>query len=389
MSAAILHDEPPAPASRRPELPEKLNEIILKLIETDRDLRYQSAAELRGDLKRLKRRGQQSDAIAAPAAPSAPVAPAPSSSDAAMAIGLAGRHPLTIAGVAIGVLGVAGFAWWMVSQRAAPIAPPPELSIQPLTLDGRAGHATISPDGRFIAYVRRDGVQSSVVVKQLSSDSDVVIQPPSPRTVYDAPSVTPDGGFVDVMVRRRDTPNARPETVRVPFLGGAARRILEGAVSGIGWSPDGRRMAYVRVDDGQATSLVVADPQGQNPRVLATRHPPAFFMNVQFSLGNGPASQPAWSVDGRTIAVAGINTSRATAAGQPGELIEIDVERGSELSVRKLDGLVWGVGYVESGDLVASADGEGAPMQWQWRQYQRGGPITELTRSLNGFRAFS
>jgi hypothetical protein len=35
------------------------------------------------------------------------------------------------------------------------------LSIQPLTLDGRAGHATISPDGRFIAYVRRDGAESS------------------------------------------------------------------------------------------------------------------------------------------------------------------------------------------------------------------------------------
>jgi hypothetical protein len=39
------------------------------------------------------------------------------------------------------------------------------LSIQPLTLDGRAGRATISPDGRFIACVRRDGMQPSVVVK--------------------------------------------------------------------------------------------------------------------------------------------------------------------------------------------------------------------------------
>jgi serine/threonine protein kinase len=69
VSAAILHDEPPAPVSVRADLPEKLNEIILKLIEKDRDLRYQSAAELRGDLKRLKRRDPaHSDLVSASAA---------------------------------------------------------------------------------------------------------------------------------------------------------------------------------------------------------------------------------------------------------------------------------------------------------------------------------
>src|SRR6202044_1912529 len=36
-------------------LPPRLDEIIHRLLEKDRDLRYQSAADLRGDLKRLKR----------------------------------------------------------------------------------------------------------------------------------------------------------------------------------------------------------------------------------------------------------------------------------------------------------------------------------------------
>jgi hypothetical protein len=385
VSAAILHDEPPAPRDLRPELPEKLDEIVLRLLEKDRHLRYQSAADLRGDLKRLRRRDQQGGAVTSSAARPATAAPPPSSSDAALAVGLARRHPMAIAGAALAAAGVAAIAWWSVGRGEAPAQPAPELSIEPLTLDGRAGHSTISPDGRFIAYVRRDGVQSSVVVKQLSSQSDVVILPPSPGAIYDAPSVTPDGGFVDVLVRRREAPGAKAVTVRVPFLGGAPRRLLEGAVSGISWSPNGQRMAFVQMDDAQSTSLVVADPQGQNAKAIATRHPPSFFMNVRFSLGNGPASHPAWSADGRTIAVAGLNVS-SERVRDPGDVVEFDAESGAERGSRRVQGLVWGVAYLDSGDMVISSDAEASPMQWQWWLHRRSGPVTALTRSLNGFQ---
>jgi Tol biopolymer transport system component len=325
------------------------------------------------------------DGVPPGAARSTPAPPPPSTSDAALAAGLARRHPLAVAALATTVLAGAALAWWLAAQRDANVRPAPELSIQPLTLDGQAGHATISPDGRFIAYVRRQGGQSSVIVKQLTSDSGVVVLPPSPGTIYDAPSVTPDGGFVDVLVRRREAPTAKAVTLRVPFLGGTPRPILEGAVSGIGWSPDGQRMAVVKVDDAQTTWLVVADSRGQNARVLATRQPPAFFMNVRFSLGNGPASHPAWSADGRTIAVAGINVS-SERARDPGEVIELDVDSGAERSSRRVQGLIWGLAYLASGDLVVSSDSESSPMQWQWWLHRRGGPATALTRSLNGFQ---
>lgn len=53
--AAILRDEPKAPARFNPAIPPKLEDIIGKLLEKQRDIRYQSAADLRADLKRLQR----------------------------------------------------------------------------------------------------------------------------------------------------------------------------------------------------------------------------------------------------------------------------------------------------------------------------------------------
>src|ERR1700733_4839447 len=51
----ILHGAPVAPVYLNPQAPEELGRIINKALEKDRELRYQSAAEIRGDLRRLKR----------------------------------------------------------------------------------------------------------------------------------------------------------------------------------------------------------------------------------------------------------------------------------------------------------------------------------------------
>ena len=202
----------------------------------------------------------------------------------------------------------------------APLQDRPDISIEALTLDGHAGHATISPDGRFIAYVRRDATHASVIVKQLGSNSEVAILPPSAEADYYAPSVTPDGSYVDVLVDARRNPEDDRFIVRVPFLGGSPRRIVERAASGIGWSPDGRQMAFVPED---ATELVVADASGQNQKaVLTVQYPRQLLTSFHGSarFGLPPANRPAWSPDGRTIAVSAVD--QATVSG---DVIEVDV----------------------------------------------------------------
>src|SRR5208283_5367185 len=70
---AILNRDPVAPVRLNPELPAKLEGIINKCLEKDRNLRYQHASEIRADLKRLKRDNDSSGARAITSAMVAPV----------------------------------------------------------------------------------------------------------------------------------------------------------------------------------------------------------------------------------------------------------------------------------------------------------------------------
>ena len=99
---AILNRAPVSPVQLRPEVPEELNRIVNTALEKDRDLRYQSAAELKTDLKRLRR-----DSTSASGKTPVPAAPAE----------LKIRRWRFPALAAV-LVAAAGAAWWLSHHRA-------------------------------------------------------------------------------------------------------------------------------------------------------------------------------------------------------------------------------------------------------------------------------
>ena len=112
---AILNKNPPP--LQRPELPEKFVEIIDKALEKDRDMRYQSAAEMRADLKRLKRQTTSQPSIAVPRAGAAE----------------SHRWPRLrwLALLGLLAIGIVALGFWFL----APLPAPKVLSYTPLTHD--------------------------------------------------------------------------------------------------------------------------------------------------------------------------------------------------------------------------------------------------------------
>jgi TolB-like protein len=124
---AILNRVPVPPGRWNPEVPAELERIVTKAIEKDRELRYQGAAELRADLRRLKKEMESGRAAALSGTAAAQVQPrAEPSSDALLAAALARRHKpalLALAAVLLVALGVAGVGLyrWLAARGSETI----------------------------------------------------------------------------------------------------------------------------------------------------------------------------------------------------------------------------------------------------------------------------
>jgi len=133
---AILNKAPVSPVKLNPELPEELSRIVNTALEKDRDLRYQSASELKTDLKRLKRDSESQRSGQTPLPVPVPIAPTYPT-----------MRPWWLAAAAAVVVAVGTWAWWAASHRratsSAPSASAAQITLAVLPFQNLAGDPTI------------------------------------------------------------------------------------------------------------------------------------------------------------------------------------------------------------------------------------------------------
>jgi Tol biopolymer transport system component len=398
LSAAILYEQPSAPRQLRPELPARLEQAILTLLEKDREIRTQTASELRAELTRIKREMSGSRAADAPgsapvvaaAEPSSPmpagVSAPPSSSDAQLVVGLLIRHRLAAIAAAVVLLVAILGAGYVASRPAAGVTADEEgstpsisdLEVQQVTSSGTAFTPVVSPDGNYIAYVDQRAGADSLRLRQVATGTDREILPAEPGVRLFAPAVTPDGTFVTYLKRVAPQP---PELWRIPLIGGSSpRHLLTGLGSGVGYAADGR-MAFVRTAGGGLTEVVIAAADGSGAQVLATRRQPeSGFLTLEFSGFLGWFA-PAWSPDGATLALFG------TKAVPTGQVVFLDTETGAERAAFDVGSPIVGISlaWLDRGTLILSMLERSSDTLQLWLLSYPQGTFMRLTNDVSQY----
>src|SRR5260370_14245215 len=256
---AILNKQPPSAFRLNPALPEELDHIIRKALEKDRDIRYQSAAEMRADLKRLKRDTDTAQVSAAGTAAIAPAVPA------------RGRWSLRIAGSFLLLLILALGVVWLRS----PLPPPRILGSTPITRD-RLPQFGLLTDGNRIYFEEASGDRAVLAQASTAGGETGII--PTAFTSIQANDVSADGS--ELLVRDFVATDLEDPFWILPLHTGTRRRLRGVVGHSAAWSLDGRQLVYANGSD-----LYIAGHDGSAPRKLVSL--PDGASNLTFSPDGG------------------------------------------------------------------------------------------------------
>ncbi len=273
----ILERPPVPPARLNPALPAKFEEIIQKALEKNREVRYQTAADLRGDLKRLKRdtdSGHASGTV----------------STAAQAV--AGNSQKRSRRVlwaisASAALVLALLAGYFALRSREPGIPNPSQWVQMTHFTDSVSGAAFSPDGRLLAFIRR--------FDNTNPKTELYLMPfpkgePRPltqdgRLKFSPAAFSPDGSRIAF--------GSGPswDTWQVPVLRGEPSLLLPNA-TGLSWL-DNQNVLFSEVKKGIHLAVVTASESRGGERDIYV--PPTEF---------GMAHFPVASPDGKWVVIA-------------------------------------------------------------------------------------
>ena len=274
---AILDAVPVPPVRLNPRVTAELERIVNKALEKDRNLRYQSSAEMRADLQRLKRDTDSGRSAATISAASSQISAVTAAATSSVVESNTSRRAGKTWAAAIGgvaVLVVAAFVY----LQSRPLPQPKVSGYVQVTHDGNLKHL-VGTDGSRI-YLN-EFTSGGWRVAQVSSSGGEVAPVPVPAPTMFLLAVSPDGATLLVDDEVGQTAFHGPLWA-VPMLGGSPRRLGEAAGQDATWSPDGQMIVYC---DGH--DLWLAKSDGSEPRKLVS--------------APDQTLDPAWSPDGGVI----------------------------------------------------------------------------------------
>ena len=365
---AILQLDPVPITEHNSELPPKLDEILAKAFEKDRELRYQSAADLRGDLRRLKRDlessksrvatapdpvmahasgtdgGVRADARGGTGALARTVEPSStvtSSSSAVIAAASQNKLGLALTSlVVLALLAAAGYGLYAFLSRSRAL-PFQNISIRKVTETGKAARAAISPDGKYILNVVRDSGQESLWLRNLPTDSDTQVIPPA-AVHYLSLCFSPDGNYL-YFVRSEAASEELEYLYRAPMLGGTLQKLVTDIDSNITFSPDGKRFAFVRYGDPDPGKyrIMIDSVDGGDEKTLVSGPQTGCLFGL------------AWAPDGKSLICVDLQPDGALTG-----LLQTDLTTHQQKTIFHSDGIFGDPVWMPdgSGQLVLSRD---------------------------------
>ncbi|MEO6333683.1 MAG: winged helix-turn-helix domain-containing protein, partial [Pyrinomonadaceae bacterium] len=277
------------------------------------------------------------------------------------------RAVLILGFAVLALLGSLGFAlrsgWDSMGAK--------QVDLRRLTEKGNLTGAAITPDGKSFAYVERDEKLSTLRLKNIQTNSEVIVVPETDEELG-SPRFSPDGNYIYY--------SGSEGIFRMPVFGGERIKIASNSWSNFSISPDGTTIAFPRGHPTEnKSSIVVASTDGTgNERVLSTTDSPAYYEAW------GPA--PAFAPNGESVTVA--TGSHGT---EKKTIVEINLKSGDvrELKTETVWGIIEYLDWRSAEELLVAAQRKGDHKAQIWSINYPAGSVERVTNDFNDYLSFT